>query len=95
MFRAALKGRINTAQGSALGSRLTLEQALKGRHNSIPNISFVIINLIPFQKTAKFLLKCFASVMFPLTGDVFSDFRHIGLTDGKCAISALPIKVGV
>ena len=62
------------AQGNALGNRSTLTTAaLKGRHTphgSIPDVTFVVLDLVFLQELAKLLLEGSLSMMFPLFGDV-------------------------
>ena len=60
----------------------------------IPNISFVVLDLIALQELTKFLVERFSSVMLRLVRDVFQNVIKIGLAHRKHAISALPVKIG-
>jgi hypothetical protein len=60
---------------------------------SIPNISFIKFNLIPFQKCAELGLKRKPFMMLALVANVSTNFFNRRLAHRKCAVAALSIKI--
>src|SRR6185503_18302789 len=59
---------------------------------SIPDVTFVVGNLITFEEPAIFLLKGHLFMVFLLTSNVVDDCVRFGLTHREGAIASLPIE---
>jgi len=78
--------------GLAVATRI---RGLKARPIlSIPDISFVEIHAIPFEKRSIFFLKCAYLVMFLLVIDISPQRLQIRRADRERAISVLPGELG-
>jgi hypothetical protein len=61
---------------------------------SIPNILLIEFNFIPLEHSPVFLLKRELLMVLFLPGNIVSNLRDLGKSDGKNTISALPREVG-
>ena len=62
--------------------------------NSIPNIPLVPRDAVPLQQQTKLILIRPCPVMLLLIRDVCPHLTDIGLADGECAVTVLPVKLG-
>ncbi len=77
-----------------LGNKET-RQGLKGRKKLIPDISFVMRNMVLLEERNELLLKRMLLVMFLLVRNVFGNSGNVGFADAKHTISGLPRKFGM
>ena len=57
---------------------------------SVPDVAFVISNLIARQHASELILKTVTSMMFGLVLDILADSFYLGEPNRECTVTALP-----
>ncbi len=65
------------------------------RLSLIPNISFIIFDVVFLQKFDVLLLKCFLAMVFFLIGDIPFQCLDVRLSYSQCRITTLPIEIPI
>jgi len=79
---------------SAVGARPETTKPQRGERKSVPEIFFVVGDMIILQKCEQFITERLLLVMLLLAGDVVCDCGDIGFADAENAVSGLPREVG-
>ena len=64
----------------------------KGRHTLVPQIPFVVFNLIPFKELQKLVLKSSFTMVTFLIANLADHFLLFRLANAKCSVPLLPRK---
>src|SRR5439155_18195686 len=59
-------------------------------HTLIEQVFLLIINVMPIQECAIFLLECLEPVVLALAADIRINFGELRLADGESSITVLP-----